>query len=144
MSEAAAPTGNATADAVLAMLQAKQERAAAELRARIAEAPDTITLGGKDYPIARLTLGQLRTVAPASTRTGIDSPEGMAALLTLIHAGMKTAGCTLSFAELDALEGVLIPELSLACAKMMALLTRRDPPPPESEDAPSGEAQPGV
>ena len=34
---------------------------------------ETITLGGREFPVAPLTLGQLRQAGPAFTRIGIDT-----------------------------------------------------------------------
>ncbi len=43
----------------------------------------TITLGGRDFPIAPLTLGQMRQAGPAFMRIGIESPEGIRCLKSM-------------------------------------------------------------
>jgi hypothetical protein len=48
----------------------------------------TITLGGQEFPVAPLTLGQLKQAGPAFTRIGIDTPEGMSAQTTIIYLAM--------------------------------------------------------
>lgn len=37
--------------------------------------PATVTLGGREFPVAPLTLGQMKQAGPAFTRIGIDTPH---------------------------------------------------------------------
>lgn len=105
-------------------------------------APRTITLGGRDYPIAPLTLGQMRNVGPAFTRIAGDTPEGMAAQITVIHAAISAADPTIKVSDVDALVGVTLYELTAAIAAIAELigLNRRlaatgEAPAPPSTDA---------
>jgi cystathionine beta-lyase/cystathionine gamma-synthase len=79
----------------------------------------TITLGGREFPIAPLTLGQMRTVGPAFTRIGVDTPEGMAAQYTVIAAAMKNGDLAIESAAaamllVDSIVGVTFGELRAA------------------------------
>ena len=69
----------------------------------------TITLGGQDFPIAPLTLGQMRQAGPAFTRIGIETPEGMGAQTTLLYLAMHAADPKVMAADVDAIIGVTFP-----------------------------------
>lgn len=72
---------------------------------------ETITLGGREFPVAPLTLGQLRQAGPAFTRIGIDTPEGMGAQTTVIYLAMHAADPKVTAADVDGIVGVTFPEL---------------------------------
>jgi hypothetical protein len=74
----------------------------------------TITLGGREFPVAPLTLGQLRQAGPAFTRIGIDTPEGMGAQTTIIYLAMHAADPKVTPADVDNIVGVTFPELKAA------------------------------
>ena len=46
-----------------------------------------ITLGGREFPVAPLTLGQMRRAGPAFVRIGFDTPEAMGAQVVELHTG---------------------------------------------------------
>ena len=80
----------------------------------------TITLGGQDFPIAPLTLGQMRQAGPAFTRIGIDSVDGMGAQTTILYLAMHAANQAVTAADVDAIVGVTFPELKAAVEKVKA------------------------
>ena len=91
----------------------------------------TITLGGQDFPIAPLTLGQMRQAGPAFTRIGIDSVDGMGAQTTILYLAMHAANSAITAADVDAIVGVTFPELKAAMekvAKLMGVEMRAIPP----------------
>jgi hypothetical protein len=97
---------------------------------------ETITLGGREFPVAPLTLGQLRQAGPAFTRIGIDTPEGMGAQTTIIYLAMQAANPKVTPADVDGIVGVTFPELKVAVeivARLMGVEMRPLVP---------GEAQP--
>lgn len=88
---------------------------------------ETITLGGQEFPVAPLTLGQLRQAGPAFTRIGIDTPEGMGAQSTIIYLAMHAANPKVTAADVDSIVGVTFPELKKAVevvAKLMGVEMR--------------------
>ena len=95
-----------------------------------------VTLGGKDFPIAPLTLGQMKQAGPAFTRIGIDTPEGVAAQTTLLYLAMHNADPKITPADVDAILGVTFPELKIAVEKVAKLMGV------ETRAVESGEAQP--
>ena len=82
----------------------------------------TITLGGRDFPIAPLTLGQMRQAGPAFIRIGIDTPEGVGAQTTLLYLAMHNADPKVTPADIDAIIGVSFPELKTAVEKVAKLM----------------------
>ena len=96
----------------------------------------TITLGGQEFPVAPLTLGQLKQAGPAFTRIGIDTPEGMAAQTTIIYLAMHAADPKITSADVDAIVGVTFPELKAAVEKVAKLMGV------EMRSLEPGEAQP--
>jgi hypothetical protein len=96
----------------------------------------TITLGGRDFPIAPLTLGQMRQAGPAFIRIGIDTPEGVGAQTTLLYLAMHNADPKVTPADIDAMIGVSFPELKTAVEKVAKLMGV------EMRAAESGEATP--
>lgn len=100
----------------------------------------TITLGGKEYPIAPLTLGQMRHVAPCLMRMGIDTVDGMGANVTIIYHGMKAADASVKVEDIDAMTGVTFAEIKNAVEKIaiMAGLELKKAA-PEGEAKPAGE-----
>ena len=96
----------------------------------------TITLGGREFPVAPLTLGQMRQAGPAFTRIGIDTPEGMGAQTTIIYLAMNSADPKITAADVDNIKGVTFPELKVAVeivARLMGV---------EMRPLETGEAQP--
>jgi len=82
----------------------------------------TITLGGRDFPIAPLTLGQMRQAGPAFMRINVDTPEGMGAQTTLIYLAMHAADPKVTAADVDAIIGVTFQELKAAVEKIAKLM----------------------
>ena len=82
----------------------------------------TITLGGQEFPVAPLTLGQLKQAGPAFTRIGIDTPEGMSAQMTILYLAMHAANSAVTAADVDAIVGVTFPELKTAVEKVAKLM----------------------
>ena len=82
----------------------------------------TITLGGQDFPIAPLTLGQMRQAGPAFTRIGIDSVDGMGAQTNILYLAMHAANPAVTAADVDAIIGVTFPELKAAVEKVARLM----------------------
>ena len=78
----------------------------------------TITLGGKEYRIAPLSLGQMRQVAPCLMRMGIDTVDGMGANITIIYHGMKAADPSVKIEDLDNMVGVTFTEIKEAVEKV--------------------------
>jgi hypothetical protein len=103
---------------------------------------DKIILGGKDYPVAPLSLGAMRQAGPCFTRIGIDTTEGMSAQLTIIFHGMKAANAGLKMEDVDALQGVTFAEIRAAVQKIGELcgLEVKE----VVKDAPVGEVQPAA
>ncbi len=97
----------------------------------------TITLGGQEFPIAPLTLGQLKQAGPAFTRIGIDTTEGMGAQTTILYLAMHAANAAVTAADVDAIIGVTFPELKAAVEKVAKLMGV------EMKEIASGEALPG-
>ena len=93
-----------------------------------------ITLGGRAFPVAPITLGRMRTVAPAFTRIGIDTPDGMAAQITVIHAAVSAADPSVKLEDLDALTGVTFEELKAAVETISVMigLGKKAPAPGEA------------
>lgn len=98
--------------------------------------PATITLGGRDFPVAPLTLGQMKQAGPAFTRIGIDTPEGMGAQTTIIYLALHAADPKITPADVDAIVGVTFPELKAAVEKVARLMGV------EMKEIAPGEAQP--
>lgn len=82
----------------------------------------TITLGGREFPVAALTLGQMKQAGPAFTRIGIDTPEGVSAQTTLLYLAMHQADPKITAADVDAIVGVTFPELKSAVEKVAKLM----------------------
>ena len=97
---------------------------------------ETITLGGREFPVAPLTLGQLRQAGPAFTRIGIDTPEGMGAQTTVIYLAMHAADPKVTAADVDGIVGVTFPELKKAVEVVARLMGV------EMKEITSGEAPP--
>jgi hypothetical protein len=96
---------------------------------------NTIILGGKSYPIAPLTLGAMRRVAPAFTRIGIDTPDGMAAQISVMQAAMAAADATVTLETVDGIPGVTFAEMKAAMDAIGAMMGLGQ------KDAPTGEAE---
>jgi hypothetical protein len=98
----------------------------------------TITLGGQDFPIAPLTLGQMRQAGPAFTRIGIETTDGMGAQTTLLYLAMHAANPAVTSADVDAIVGVTFPELKMAIETVARLMGV------EMQDIKPGEAPPAL
>lgn len=95
-----------------------------------------ITLGGRGFPVAPLTLGQMRRAGPAFIRIGFDTPEAMGAQVTLLLLAMQAADPTVTPDAVDNIVGITIPELRAALKVVLALIGV------DLVDAPQGESQP--
>ena len=95
-----------------------------------------ITLGGRDFPVAPLTLGQMRRAGPAFVRIGFDTPEAMGAQVTLLLLAMQSADPSVTPDAVDGIPGVTIPELRAALKVVLALIGV------DLVEATPGEAQP--
>lgn len=73
-----------------------------------------IILGGEEYPIAPLTMAQMRQVGPCFSRMGIDTVEGVSAQITIIFQGMKSADPAVTMEKVDAIKGVTFSEIRQA------------------------------
>ena len=82
----------------------------------------TITLGGKDFPVAPLTLGQMRQAGPAFMRIGIETPEAMGAQITLLYLAMRSADSKVTPADVDSIPGVTLGEIHNAVSVVAALM----------------------
>lgn len=102
----------------------------------------TITLGGQDYPIAPLTLGQMRRAGPCLTRIGIDTPEGVAAQTTLIALAMQAADPMVTPEVVDSIRGVTFEELRKAVDVVAGLMGVAMVRPGMEVSATQGEAPP--
>ena len=100
--------------------------------------PAIVTLGGRDFPVAPLTLGQMKQAGPAFTRIGIDTPEGVGAQTTLLYLAMHQADPKITPADVDAITGVTFPELKAAVEKVAKLMgvEMRPIEPGEAQPAP--------
>src|ERR1700685_1488982 len=83
---------------------------------------ETITLGGQEFPVAPLTLGQMRQAGPAFTRIGIDTPEGVGAQTPLLYLAMHNGDPKVTPADVEAILGVTFPELKTAVEKVAKLM----------------------
>ena len=83
--------------------------------------PTTITLGGRDYAIRPLTLGQLRVVLPAFARTGkLGAADGIDAAIDILAAALARDHRDLTRDALLQLE-MLPAELASAVARIAEL-----------------------
>ena len=96
-----------------------------------------ITLGGREFPVAPLTIGQMRRAGPAFVRIGFDTPEAMGAQVTLLMLAMQAADPTVTPDAVDAIPGVTIPDLRAAIKVVLALIGV------DLVDVPPGEPRPG-
>lgn len=83
--------------------------------------PSTITLGGQPYPVAPLTLGDMRRVGPAFGRIGVDTAEGVDAQVTLITLAMRAADPAVTPDTVAAIRGVTFNEMRAAMQTVAAL-----------------------
>ncbi|MDE3117328.1 MAG: hypothetical protein KGL26_17155 [Pseudomonadota bacterium] len=81
----------------------------------------TITLGGRDYAIRPLTLGQLRVVLPAFARAAkLNAADGIDAAIDILAAALARDHCDLTRDALLELE-MLPAELAAAIARIAEL-----------------------
>lgn len=103
----------------------------------------TITLGGRDFSIAPLTLGQMRAAGPAFTRIGVDTPDGMAAQITVIAAAVRAGDRERYRSDgeaaqmLEDIAGVTFDELKAAVEKVGALMGLKRKTDPGEGEAPA-------
>lgn len=102
----------------------------------------TIKLGAAEYPVAPLSLSQMRAVGPCFSRMGIDSMDGMAAQLTIIFHGMKAADPTVTMEKVDAITGTTFEQIRVAVQDIGTLCGLEFKKPAPVEGAEPGEAQP--
>jgi hypothetical protein len=97
---------------------------------------DTITLGGRDYPVAPLKFRDLKRILPLFLELGIDSEAKLEAQGDIIAAAITTADPNFTRAAFDDLSPT-IAELQNAVATVAVLsgLERRSPPPGEAPAA---------
>src|SRR5262245_26968860 len=96
----------------------------------------TITLEGREFPVSRLSILKMRTVVPAMTKIGVDTPEGMDAQRTVLVAAMQSANPEFKVEEFDKLAPTLV-ELTNATIVVRDMITGRKP-----EELVAGEPQP--
>jgi len=103
----------------------------------------TVTLAGKEYPIAPLTIGQMKRSVPAFQRSTLDTVDGVSAMTTMIHLAMCAADPEITPDFIDNLKGVTVAELTAAHRRAAeASGFELIPLPAPVADAPSGEAGP--
>ncbi len=97
--------------------------------------PNTITLGGQEFPIAKLSLGQMRTAVPAMLRIGITTPEEMAAQITVILAAVSSANPAIKLSDIETIRGVEVFEITEAVTKIGVMMgfTKKAPQKGEAE-----------
>jgi hypothetical protein len=98
---------------------------------------DTITIGGKTYPVAPLKFRDLKRILPLFLTLGIDSEAKVEAQGEIIAAAIRTADAAFTRAAFDDLSPT-IPELQAAVTTVAILsgLERRTPA--SGEDAAAG------
>ena len=89
---------------------------------------ETITLGGRDYPVAPLKFRDLKRILPLFLDLGIDSEAKLEAQGDIIAAAIATADPNFTRAAFDDLSPT-IPELQSAVSTVAVLsgLERRSP-----------------
>src|SRR5271156_2257967 len=89
---------------------------------------DTITLGGRDYPVATLKFSDLTRIVPVFLALGIDSEAKLEAQGDIIATAITTADPNFTRAAFDDLSPT-IPELQNAVSTVAVLsgLERRSP-----------------
>jgi len=97
---------------------------------------DTITLGGRDYPVAPLKFRDLKRILPLFLALGIDSEAKLEAQGDIIAAAIATADPNFTRTAFDDLSPT-IPELQNAISTVAVLsgLERRSPLPGEAPAA---------
>jgi len=104
---------------------------------------ETITLGGRDYPVAPLKFRDLKRILPLFLELGIDSEAKIDAQGDIIAAALQTADAGFTRAAFDDLSPT-VPELRNAITTIAILsgLERKAIPPgePVAEEAASPSA----
>ena len=97
---------------------------------------DTITLGGRDYPVAPLKFRDLKRILPLFLELGIDSEAKLEAQGDIVAAAIATADPNFTRAAFDDLSPT-VPELQTAVSTVAILsgLERRSPAPGEAPAA---------
>jgi hypothetical protein len=85
-----------------------------------ADTPTTITLGGKQYPVAKMTMKQMRRAGPCIVRSNVDTVEGMDAQATVILLAMQAADPSMTMEKLDAVPATFA-EISAAYVAICAV-----------------------
>ena len=103
---------------------------------------DSITLGGRDYPVAPLKFRDLKRILPLFLELGIDSEAKLEAQGDIIAAAIATADPNFTRAAFDDLSPT-IAELQNAVSTVAVLsgLERRSPP---SGEAPAASPSTGA
>ena len=100
-----------------------------------------ITLGAAEYPVAPLSLSQMRQVGPCFSRMGIDTMDGMAAQMTIIFQGMKAADPAVTMEFVDGITGVTFEQIRVAVQEI-GVFCGLEFKKPAAEGAAPGEAVP--
>ena len=103
---------------------------------------DTITLGGRDYPVAPLKFRDLKRILPLFLELGIDSEAKLEAQGDIVAAALATADPNFTRAAFDDLSPT-VPELQKAVSAVAILsgLERRSP---ASGEAPAASPSAGA
>jgi hypothetical protein len=91
--------------------------------------PDTISLGGADYPIAPLKFRDLKRILPLFLTLGIDSESKIDAQGEIVAAAIATLDPTFTRGAFDDLSPT-VPELQAAVSAIAILSGRGKPKPP--------------
>lgn len=102
-----------------------------------------IMLGATEYPVAPLSLSQMRQVGPCFSRLGIDTMEGMSAQLTIIFQGLKAADQTMTMETVDAITGVTFEQIRTA-VREIGMLCGLEYKTPDTASGVPGEAAPEI
>jgi hypothetical protein len=81
---------------------------------------ETITLGGRDYPVAPLKFRDLKRIVPLFLELGIDSEAKLDAQGEIVTAAIQTADPGFTRAAFDDL-AVSVPELQVAISAIAVL-----------------------
>ena len=89
--------------------------------------PVTIALGGKNYAIRPLTLGQLRRVLPAFAKAGNLGQDGIDAAVEIVAAALVRDHAAVKADDIEATVGELSTAVA-AIAKLSGLVSAEAPP----------------
>ena len=103
---------------------------------------ESITLGGRDYPIAPLKFRDLKRVLPLFLTLGIDSEDKVDAQGDIIAAAIAAADASFSRAAFDDLSPT-VPELQSAVSRI-ATLSGLKPKAVDAGEAPAASPSSGA